>query len=302
MKRNMALEKFFIGIIIFLIFSLSAGMIFPIFAIDNKEEEKIEIVTDSITPTEEYKKIQIEDTFITVKNILQKHLKLFKYEKPKNKEEAQLKAEEVFNYIENIYKILPPQHKTDLYVKAYNFVSFNINYSYNIYNQYKKDYIELTNAEKIAKWNKKAAEYPEATKVWLYMKNVLGWNDYVCAGVLGNMMAECGGQTLNLNPYLYDAKTGFKFYGICQWHYKYYGEIHNASLTSQLNYLKSNVEYEIDTFGYLFYQGFNYKSFTNIKDCEEAALAFAVTYERCHSEYYEIRQQNALKAYSYFVN
>ena len=40
-------------------------------------------------------------------------------------------------------------------------------------------------------------EYKDATLIWEYMKS-LGWNDYVCAGILGNMMAEVGGGTLDL--------------------------------------------------------------------------------------------------------
>ena len=43
------------------------------------------------------------------------------------------------------------------------------------------------------KWEVRAAEYPVATQAWLYMKNELGFNDTVCAGIMGNMMAECGG-------------------------------------------------------------------------------------------------------------
>ena len=38
----------------------------------------------------------------------------------------------------------------------------------------------------------------------------LGWNDYVCAGIVGNLMAEVGGQTLNIDPQL-----GNSYYGIC---------------------------------------------------------------------------------------
>ena len=37
-------------------------------------------------------------------------------------------------------------------------------------------------------------------------------------------------------------------------------------------------------------------------DAQQAALAFAKSYERCGSGSYGIRQQNALKAYNYFVN
>ena len=38
-------------------------------------------------------------------------------------------------------------------------------------------------------------EYPVATEIWMFLKNC-GYNDYVAAGILGNMMAEVGGNTL----------------------------------------------------------------------------------------------------------
>ena len=43
-----------------------------------------------------------------------------------------------------------------------------------------------------AKWRRRYEEYPEATEAWIAMKN-LGWSDTVCAGIMGNLMAETGG-------------------------------------------------------------------------------------------------------------
>ena len=63
-----------------------------------------------------------------------------------------------------------------------------------------------------AKWATKAAEYPAATQIWRYMK-AQGWNDYVCAGIMGNIMAEVGGQTLDIRYTL--SSSGY--YGMCQW-------------------------------------------------------------------------------------
>ena len=51
----------------------------------------------------------------------------------------------------------------------------------------------ITTTKKIINKDK----YPEAYKIWHYLKK-LGYNDYVCAGIMGNIMAECGGQTLNI--------------------------------------------------------------------------------------------------------
>ena len=60
-----------------------------------------------------------------------------------------------------------------------------------------------------ARWELKEQEYPDATQIWSYLKN-LGYNNYVCAGILGNIMAEAGGNTLYIQPLVQGG-----FYGIC---------------------------------------------------------------------------------------
>ena len=161
---------------------------------------------------------------------------------------------------------------------------------------YDAKYKELYAKSKEAKWETKAAEYPAATQIWRYMKN-LGWNDYVCAGIMGNLMAEVGGQTLDIQYWLKD--NGY--YGMCQWN-KAYSNIWGADLETQCDYLKNTIKYEIDTFGYAYRKGFNLDSFLAMSNERDAALAFAKCYERCGSGTYTIRQNNAEKAYNYFVN
>lgn len=160
--------------------------------------------------------------------------------------------------------------------------------------------IEAEEARIEAMWSEKSGEYPVATQVWRYMKEELGWNDYVCAGVMGNMMAEVGGQTLNLQPYLY-GHSGANYYGLCQWSSRYYPSIQGADVDAQLDFLASTVKKELDTYGYLFRSGLDYKAFCNLTDAEDAAMAFAKAYERCGSSSYGVRQRNAIKAYNYFV-
>lgn len=144
-----------------------------------------------------------------------------------------------------------------------------------------------------------AGDYPAATQVWNYMKN-LGWNDAICAGIMGNMMAEVGGQTLNLDWDLYDY-TGL-YYGICQWSSAYYGQIHGASLEAQCNFLRDTIQNQFNTYGRLYCNGMNYETFLQMTSPTEAALCFAKVYERCGSAYYSVRQNNALIAYNYYVN
>lgn len=160
--------------------------------------------------------------------------------------------------------------------------------------------IEAEEARIEAVWSEKAGEYPVATQVWRYMKEELGWNDYVCAGVMGNMMAEVGGQTLNLQPYLY-GHSGANYYGLCQWSSRYYPSIQGADVDAQLDFLASTVKKELDTYGYLFRSGLDYEAFCNLTNAEDAAMAFAKAYERCGSGSYGVRQRNAIKAYNYFV-
>lgn len=147
-----------------------------------------------------------------------------------------------------------------------------------------------------AEWQTKKNEYPEATTIWLYLKD-LGYSDYVCAGIMGNIMAEVGGQTLNIDPYL---KTG-QYSGICQWT-SYYSDARNSNLNDQLNLLSNTIQYEFDTYGKLYKRNFDYSDFLNLSDEKNAALAFAKCYERCGSGSYSVRQKNATKAYEYFVN
>ena len=146
-----------------------------------------------------------------------------------------------------------------------------------------------------AKWATKAAEYPAATQIWRYMK-AQGWNDYVCAGIMGNLMAEVGGQTLDIRYTL--SSSGY--YGMCQWS-RGYSQVWGAGLETQCDFLRDTIKYEFDTYGFKYQKGFNFNSFLNMTDAQQAALAFAKSYERCSSGSYGVRQKNALKAYNYFV-
>ena len=151
-------------------------------------------------------------------------------------------------------------------------------------------------AEEEAKWASRQSEYPAATYVWKYMKS-LGWNDYVCAGIMGNLMAEVGGQTLALEYTMMD----HGYYGMCQWG-STYSQIWGASLEAQCDFLRDTIQYEIDTYGGKYSKGFNFNSFLNMTNEKKAALAFAKSYERCASGSYSVRQKNATKAYKYYAN
>ena len=146
-----------------------------------------------------------------------------------------------------------------------------------------------------ADFAEKEKEYPAATKVWKFLKEK-GYSDRVCAGIMGNLMAEVGGQTLALNPY---ASNG-KYYGMCQWNSAYI-EVWGADLMTQCKFLDKTMKYEFDTYGRKYKSNFDFEAFKNLNDEKDAALAFAKCYERCGSGSYKVRQRNAEVAYEYFV-
>lgn len=136
-----------------------------------------------------------------------------------------------------------------------------------------------------------SGSYPEATYVWNYLKG-LGLNDYVCAGIIGNIMAEIGGQTLDFSGWTkYNTST---YYGICQWAGSRRARLLNdygTSLEAQCKFLGVEL-FEVIPQDSAFY------TMQNEKD---TALYFAKKYERCSSKYYTIRQTNATKALNYFA-
>ena len=125
------------------------------------------------------------------------------------------------------------------------------------------------------------SQYPNATKVWNIMKSY-GWNDIVCAGIMGNMMRECGGDSFNLNPY-----AGTSHYGLCQWSKRYHGGAWGKDIAGQLEYLKSTLDISI---------------FNGCTTPEAAAEKFCWSYERpASSDPVHKRINNARRAYEYFV-
>lgn len=144
------------------------------------------------------------------------------------------------------------------------------------------------------KWEK---EHYYAAKVWEYFMQ-RGFSSEVVCAIIGNMMIETSGGSLNLNPTIYS--PGKSYYGLCQWSQKYYPETKGLSFTEQLEYLFKSMEEEFNTFGKKYRKNFNYADFLEMTDTAEAALAFAKAYERCGSGSYKMRQSAAIIAFEYF--
>lgn len=133
--------------------------------------------------------------------------------------------------------------------------------------------------------------HEQSAQVWNHLVG-LGLNKYVCAGIMGNIMAEVGGNTLDISTYsCVDTGT---YYGICQWGWGRKDRLlseYGTSLDDQLRFLSVELFEEIP-------KG---SSFYNMQDEKEAALYFAKYYERCGSGSYSVRQDNASVALAYFT-
>ena len=141
-----------------------------------------------------------------------------------------------------------------------------------------------------------------AEQVWLTLR-ARGLSEEVTAGILGNMMTECGGNTLDLQWNIHGHYYGSTFYGLCQWCLDFVpSSFDGCSIAEQLNHLLSDLPSQMNTFGSNYESGYNYERFLKAKDVNEAAAAFAACYERPGYEYnnYQQRRQNAYTAYKYF--
>lgn len=141
-------------------------------------------------------------------------------------------------------------------------------------------------------------EYYYATKTWEYFKNK-GYSDAVVSGIIGNMMIETSGGTLNLQPHIYDAAGAY--YGLCQWSLYYRPNVAGMAFEDQLDYLYSDIASQFSTFGFCYSDNFGYEDFLSITDPGEAAIAFAAVYERCASGSYDMRASAAYTVYNYFT-
>lgn len=139
-----------------------------------------------------------------------------------------------------------------------------------------------------------------ATQVWNKLKSY-GYSDSVVAGIMGNMMRECGGDTLDLDWDIIGHYNGDEFYGLCQWCLRYApSSLRGASIDAQCEYLHQTIESEFATFGGN-YNGITYSEFLKA-DTRTAAIAFCCVYERCgdYSNEGPRRANNAERAYNNF--
>ena len=126
-------------------------------------------------------------------------------------------------------------------------------------------------------------EYPVAERVWTALRSQ-GWSNMVCAGIMGNMMRECGGDTFYLQ---WDIIGSGSHYGLCQWSKAYHPNAWYLSIEEQVEYLADTLDIGI---------------FDLCETPEEVAYVFCEVYERPgRIDPYGKRRANARKAWEYFV-
>ena len=141
------------------------------------------------------------------------------------------------------------------------------------------------------------SEYYYATKTYLFLKQ-RGYSDAVTCGIIGNMMIETSGGTLDLNPYIYGPNNNY--YGLCQWHLEYYPGANKWSFDQQLQFLHESMTAEFKVFGRLYAHNYTYDDFLLVNNAADAAYIFAKVYERCSPISFNMRRQAAQLAYEYF--
>ena len=226
--------------------------------------------------------------------------KTYEYVENLTKEENLIAQQDIEEYLATFFSLLreiPDEYREG----AIQYTGFNIDEIEKVYTKYCQDYMDILQLEKeeAKKWELRMEEYPTATIVWKHLTEVMGCNNYVAAGIIGNMMAECGGQTLKLD---WSARNATGHYGLCQWS-PGFSTVQGADLQGQLNFMIESFPAQIDRWGDICYKkDFGYKEFMAMEDAEEAAYAFCVIYERPGPGTYSQRRANALKALEYFTN
>lgn len=287
------MNKYTIGAIIILVLIGISFMVAMFWPGADKLSEPVETPTETIVEPE-----LPPEPLITYQEILSQYFNPnIKYYAFDTKEEVLIAQQAIEDYMLLLYSIANAEENR---IEAIGFIKPEITRIQTIQAFYSLRYNELVIAEiEAAKWAKRAEEYPTATAVWKHLTEVMGCNEYVAAGIIGNMMAECGGQTLSLS---WRAMNATGHYGLCQWSTGFTG-VRGADLQGQLNFMTTSFPQQIDRWGDICYKdGFTYEDFMAMEDAAEAAYAFCVIYERPGPGSYNQRRANALKALEYFTS
>lgn len=295
MERKSGLR--FAAIVLLLIMLTSATIAPLVMAVSPK------VYATSIAPTTNTTVVE-EEVIVyhkTIEELMLEQIQDMQYKTPTTPEEALVLSEVAIRYKNNLWRSLPTEDSED-YAAAYAILQPEIVRAIIMNEQYCRDYVTLLYYEQqAAHFEKCAQEYPVATQVWLYMKNEFGWSDTVCAGIMGNLMAECGGcWTSDLNWQL-DKPHGT---GMVQWLgsrrtqlKQIYGD--NPTVEEQLEFMRDEL-YGTDGVTKQV-TDWQLNKIMNAETPEECAFAFATYFERCAEQHRSIRKGYARRAYEYFV-
>ena len=134
----------------------------------------------------------------------------------------------------------------------------------------------------------KRQAYPVAARVWTLLREA-GLSEACTAGIIGNMMSECGGQTLSLSPGTYSGG----YYGLCMWSLYYFPEAEGLGVDDQVALLLRTLESNISA------GGGSCAAFLASADARTAARYFSDYYER-PAVWNSVRADNAEIALAYF--
>lgn len=155
--------------------------------------------------------------------------------------------------------------------------------------------VDEPKASKKKTTTKKISKSKAMQIVWNIMR-AKGWSEEVCAGILGNMIAES-----NVNPYA--GGDGGTSYGLCQWHN---GRKYKMLKFNDKNYNTTDnrppIEHQIDYLEYELEKGYSY-ILDSDDTCEEIAYTFCVKFERPSNKHSKglKRQQLAREVYNTFA-
>lgn len=143
-------------------------------------------------------------------------------------------------------------------------------------------------------------QYPEARQIWDTLTS-WGWSAETAAGIIGNMMAEIGGGTLDLSRWNSDKGCG---YGLCQWTAGRASGIKNRygtypNIDQQLQYMRDELLGENGVRSQV--SEYERAQILQGQSPEQVAYAFASYFERCGVNYRARRQGYARIAYDYFM-
>lgn len=253
-------------------------------------EEESEIIEPSLPSIEE--EIPIVEEKLPAANLYIRYL---------GDNETQLKTEKKFcqEEIDKRVNIINESKELDYYDTENEYFKL-LEQDIVIYTEHRNYYEEkLQEVYSSIKITQSVKVNPQAAKeqIWIMLR-AKGFNEYVTAGIMGNIQAECG---FKWNVY----SAGGESYGICQWLLKYVPEISGASLEEQIDYLlngKYNMKSAFNSSSYnKNYKNINYEQFINLQDEREAAAAFMLIYERPASKDPTKRSNYATEIYKEFV-